>query len=61
MLHKSYCKYSSDVGVLLQDVQLAIAGDARVRAPLGDSVERGVMVWGVANNPETHQRVDDWS
>ena len=40
---------------------LAIAADARVRAPLGDSVEHGVMAWGVANNPETHQRVEDWS
>ena len=32
-----------------------------VRAPLGGNVECGVMAWGVANNPEAHQRVEDWS
>ena len=36
-------------------MQLAVAGDAGVRATLSDSVERGVMAWGVANNPEAHQ------
>ena len=48
-------------GVFLKDVQLAVAGDAGVREHVSDSVERGVMAWGVANNPETHQRVEDWS
>ena len=43
------------------DVQLAVAGDAGVRAPLGNSVERGVMAWSAANNPEAYQRVEDWS
>ena len=61
MLHEHYSKYSNGVGVLLRDVQLAVAGDAGVRAPLSDSVERGVVAWGVANNPEAHQRVEDWS
>ena len=28
---------------------------------LSDSIERGVMAWGVTKNPETHQRVEDWS
>ena len=58
VLHEQYCKYSIGVGVLLKDVQLAITGDAGVRAPLSDSVKRGVMAWGVANNPETYQRVE---
>ena len=56
-----YSKYSNSVGALLKDVQLVVAGDAGVRAPLGDSVECGVMAWSAANNPEAHQRVEDWS
>ena len=44
-----------------KDVQLEIAGDTGVRAPFSDRVERRVMAWVVANNPETQQRVEDWS
>ena len=61
MLHEHYSKYSNCVGVLIKDVQFAVVGDAGVRAPLGDSVEGGVMALSAANNPEAHQRVEDWS
>ena len=61
VLHEYYRKYSNGVGVLLEDVRLTVTGDAGVRVPLGDSIDRGVMAWGVANNPEAHQRVKGWS
>ena len=61
MLHEHYCNYSNSIGVLLKDVQFAVAGDAGVRTPLGNSVERGVMARSAANNPEANQRVEDWS
>ena len=61
MLCEHYCEHSDGFGILLEDVQLAITGDARVRAPFGDGVERGVMAWSVTNGPETHQRMEDWS
>ena len=61
MLHEHHRKCGNGVGVLLEDVRLTVTGDAGVRAPLGDSIERGVMTWGVVNNPEAHQRVEGWS
>ena len=59
MLGERHCEHSDGIGVLLKDVQLAITGDARIRTPFGDGVERGVMAWVVTNGPETHQRMED--
>ena len=56
MLCEHHCEHSDGIGVLLEDVQFAITGDARIRTPFGDSVERGVMAWSVTYGPETHQR-----
>ena len=61
MLCEHHCEHSDGFGLLLEDVQLAITGDARVRAPFGDGVEQGVMAWSVTNGPETHQWMEDWS
>ena len=61
MLCEHHCEHSDCIGILLEDVQLAITGDARVRAPFGDGDERGVMTCSVTNDPETHQRMKDLS
>ena len=39
----------------------SVTGEARVRTPLGDRVECGVMARGVAGNPETHQELEGWT
>ena len=46
------------VRILLEDVQLVITGDARIRTPISDGAERGVMAWSVQ---KAHQRMEDWS
>ena len=61
MLCEHHCEHSDGIVILLEDVQLAIAVDARVLAPFGNGVEPGVMAWNVTNGPETHQRLKDWS
>ena len=61
MLHEHYCEHSNGFRVLLEDVQSTVTGDAGVRAPLGDSIECVVMAWGIAINPEAHQRVEGLS
>ena len=47
--------------ILLENVQSPVTGEARVRTPLGDRVECGVMARGVAGNPETHQELEGWT
>ena len=42
-------------------VQFTISRDARVRAPFGDSVKRGVSARGVASDPEANQGMEDRS
>ena len=61
MLCEHHCELSEGIGILLEDVQLAITGDARVRTPFVDGVEHGVVAWSVTNCPETHQRMKDCS
>ena len=61
MLCEHHCEHSDGIGVILEDVQLAITGDARVRAFFGNGVERRVMSWSVTKGPETHQRLEDCS
>ena len=36
-------------------------GDARIRTPIGDGVERRVMAWSVADCPKAQQRMEGWS
>ena len=60
MLCEHHCEHSDGIGILLEDVQLAINGDARIRTPIGDGVERGVMAWSITNGPEAHQMMEDW-
>ena len=59
MLCEHHCEHSDGIGILLEDVQLAITGDARIRTSFGDGVGHGVMAWSVTNGPETHQRMKD--
>ena len=61
MLCEHHCERSERFGILLGDVQLVITGDARIRAPIGDGVERGFMARSVTNGPEAHQRMEDWT
>ena len=61
MLYEHHGEHSDGVGVLLEDVQLAITGDARNRTPISDGVERGVMAWCVSGGPKAHQRMEDRS
>ena len=63
MLREYHGEYSNSSGILLENVRLAslVTGEARVRTPLGDRVECGVMARGVAGNPETHQELEGWT
>ena len=58
MLCEHHCEHSDGIGFLLEDVQLAITGDATIRTPIGDGV---VIAWSVTNGAEAHQRMEDWS
>ena len=49
------------LGFFSRKVQSPVTGEARVRTPLGDRVECGVMARGVAGNPETHQKLENWT
>ena len=49
MLYEHHGEHSDGVGILLEDVQLAITGDAGIRTPISDGIERGVMAWSVAD------------
>ena len=60
MLCEHHCQHSDGIGFLLEDVQLAITGDATIRTPIGDGVEREVMAWSVTNGAEALQRMEDW-
>ena len=48
-------------GVLLKNVQSPVTREARVRTPLGDRVERGVMARSVASDPKTHHELEGWT
>ena len=61
MLCEHHSENGDGIGILLEDVQLAITGDARIGAPIGDGVDRGVMAWSVTNGLEAHQRMKSWS
>ena len=61
MLCEHHCEHSVGLGILLEDVQFAITGEARIRTPIGDGIERGVLAWSVANGPKAHQRMEVWS
>ena len=61
MFYEHYCEYSNGVGVLLEDVQLTVSGDAGVRAAFVDSAKRGIIAWSIANNSEAHQRAEAWA
>ena len=61
MLYEHHGELSDGFGILLEDVQLAITGDARIRTPTSDGVEHGVMAWSVSDGPKAHQRMEDRS
>ena len=61
MLSEYHNEPSNSSGILLKNVQSPVTGEARVRTPLGDRVERGVMARGVASDPETHQELEGWT
>ena len=61
LLRKHHCKYSDGLGSLFEDVQFTISRDARVRAPFGEAVKRGVLARSVTNDPEAQQGMEDRS
>ena len=61
MLREYHGEPSNSSGILLKNLQSPVTGEAGVRSPLGDSVECGVMVRGVASDPETHQELEGWT
>ena len=61
MLREYHGEPSNSSGILLKNVQSPVTGEVRVRTPLGDRVERGVMARGVASDPETHQELEGWT
>ena len=61
MLREYHGEPSNSSGILLKNVQSPVTGEVRVRTPLGDRVERGVMARGVASDPETHQELKGWT
>ena len=58
MLREYHGEPSNSSGILLKNVQSPVTGEASVRTPLGDRVERGFMARGVASDPETHQELE---
>ena len=61
MIYEHHGEHSDGFEILLEDVQLSITGDARIRTPISDGVERGVNAWNIADGPKAHQRMEDRS
>ena len=53
MLREYHGEHSNSSGILFENVQSPVTGEARVRTPLGDRVECGVMARGVAGPRNT--------